>query len=60
MGYQRKMWVEASALPPVFSAQQIAAMSMEEYAKHRTMLLAEARLAMRGKSPVDILKSMSP
>ncbi len=60
MGYQRKMWVEPSALPREFTAQEIRDMSMEDYAKYRTMLLAEARMAMRGKSPADILKSMSP
>ena len=60
MGYQRKMWVEPSVLPREFSVQEIRDMSMEEYAKHRTLILAEARLAMEGKTTADIIKTMLP
>jgi hypothetical protein len=54
MGKQLALWVETRT----FTAAEIAAMPMEEYAKYRSFLLAEAKLAMATKQVTmqDILK----
>ena len=60
MGYQRKLWVE-EVIPHIFTAAEIRDMSMEEYAKHRAILLAEASASARAQrlTLAEILNSTS-